>query len=102
MLYAHILTAPTTSEIRQLVHALREPVGAFMIYLSLLDDHEFDGEARQHLKAMLEDVSRMSDALAEITRRFGLELGDSTPLAMIARTDRRRHGDLPRAAERLF
>jgi hypothetical protein len=45
--------------------------------------------AREHVSAMLSNVQRMIGALAEITSRFGLELGDSTPLAIIAGANRR-------------
>jgi hypothetical protein len=34
-------------------------------------------------------VERMVGALADITSRFGLELGDATPLSLIANEDRR-------------
>jgi hypothetical protein len=41
-------------------------------------------EARERVDAMLGNVQRMMDALANITSRFGLELGDASPLALIA------------------
>lgn len=81
---------PRIDEIRQLVHALREPIGAFVIHASLIEDEQLSDTAREHLIAMLSNVERMVGALAEITSRFGLELGDATPLAMITAGENRR------------
>jgi hypothetical protein len=77
------MSPPETDETRKLLHALREPVGAFAIYVSLLDDEELSARAQHHLDAMLVSIERMTAALAAITSRFGLELGDSTPLAIL-------------------
>jgi hypothetical protein len=77
---------PETEEIRDLLHDLREPVGAFVIYLSLLDDEEVSPEARRHLEAMLASVKRMVEGLARITARFGIET--ATPLGIVAGRDR--------------
>jgi hypothetical protein len=71
---------------------MREPVGTLLIYLSMLDDEDMSDEARRHLDVMLTSVTRMTEALAAMTKRFELELGDSTPLAIISHEDRRPHG----------
>jgi hypothetical protein len=81
------LKAPTTDEIRRLMHALREPVGALVINLSLLDNERLSAEGRQRLDASLSNVHRMVEAIAEMTARFGLECGSSTPLAMVSKSD---------------
>ena len=65
------------------MHALREPTGALVINLSLLDNESLSAEGRQHLDATLGNVQRLVDAIAAITARFGLECGSSTPLAML-------------------
>jgi hypothetical protein len=74
---------PNRNEIRGLLHALREPVGAFVIHLSLLDDEDLSEEARSHLEAMLVNVQRMVEALGDITSSFDLEAGSSTPLSVL-------------------
>ena len=78
---------PRTDEIRRLVHALREPVGAFVIHVSMIEDEQLTDDVREHVQAMLSNVERMVGALADITSRFGLELGDTTPLSLIASED---------------
>ena len=65
------------------MHALREPVGAFAINAAMLDDETLDETAREKLNAMLSNVERMTKALAAITKAFGLEVGDTTPLSLI-------------------
>jgi hypothetical protein len=77
------LATPKADEIRRLLHALREPVGAFAINVALLDDEALNEAARQRMNAMLSNVERMAKALAAITQAFGLEVGDSTPLSLI-------------------
>ena len=67
------------------MHALREPVSAFAIYAALLDDQDLNAEARRSVDAMLTNVEHMAKALAAITRAFGLELGDSTPLGILTK-----------------
>jgi len=67
------------------MHALREPVGAFVINLSMLDDENLSTEGRERLEAMLANVQRMVEALTELTAGLGLERGSSTPLAMLSR-----------------
>ena len=74
---------PKADEIRRLLHALREPVGAFAINVALLDDEALNEAARQRMNAMLSNVERMAKALAAITKAFGLDVGDSTPLSLI-------------------
>jgi hypothetical protein len=91
---------PRTDEIRRLVHALREPVGAFVIHVSMIEDERLSDDVREHVAAMLSSVERMVGALADITSRFGLELGDATPLSMIASEDRRASGAARAADQR--
>lgn len=91
-MYSRRLSAPTTDEIRRLMHALREPVGALVINLSLLDNEGLTPAARERLDAALGNVQRMVEAIATITARFGLECGSSTPLAMLNKQDRRPRG----------
>ena len=76
------------------MHALREPIGAFVIHVSMIEDERLSEDVREHVAAMLTNVQRMIDALAHLTARFGLELGDSTPLSLIAA--QHRHAGIPR------
>jgi hypothetical protein len=89
------LSPTTTDELRRLLHRLREPLGAFAIRLTLLDDATMDDAARAHVDAMLAEVQRMTRAVEAITARFGLEVGDSTPLAIIHRESRRFESNRP-------
>ena len=82
-------SSPNRNEIRRLLHALREPVSAFAIHVALIDDRDLNEDARSSLDAMLTQVEHMTKALAAITKAFGLELDDSTPLAMLSRTRER-------------
>jgi hypothetical protein len=75
---------PSTDEIGQLLHDLREPIGAFVIYLSLLDNEVLSAEGRHHLEAMLGNVQRMVKVVADLAAGFGLERGSSTPLAILS------------------
>jgi hypothetical protein len=50
---------------------------------ALLDNQEMSGTARAHLEAMLVNVDRMVEALAEITSSFGHDGGKSTALAIL-------------------
>jgi len=80
------------AEIAHLLHELREPVGAFVIYLALLDDEEVGKEARKHLDSMRTNVQRMVGAIADIASGFGLEGdGNSAPVRVTGH-DRRPHG----------
>jgi hypothetical protein len=78
-----LLGHPKADEIRRLLHALREPVGAFAINVALLDDQALNEAERQKMNAMISNIERMTNALAAITKAFGLEVGDSTPLPLI-------------------
>ena len=84
------MTTPKADEIRRLLHALREPVGAFAINVALLDDETLNEAAREKMNVMLSNVERMTKAMAAITKAFGLEAGDSTPLSLIHGNGRRR------------
>jgi len=79
------VAAPKHDEICRLVHALREPVGAFSIHLTLLDDGKLSENGHKQLDAMLGNVERMAAALSDITKAFGLETVNSTPLAILSR-----------------
>ena len=76
-------TAPSTDEIRDLLHEVREPIGALVIYLSLLDNEALSAEGRHHLEAMLGNVQRMVKGVAGLVEGFGLERGSATPLAIL-------------------
>jgi len=79
------MSAPTTDELRRLMHALREPIGALVINLSLLDNEDLSASGRERLEATLGNVHRMVEAIADLTASFGLECGSSTPLAMLSK-----------------
>jgi hypothetical protein len=72
--------APRTDQIRRLMHALREPVGAFAINLSLLADDDLNGQARKRVATMKTNVRRMTEALSEIAAAFDLELEIEAPV----------------------
>jgi hypothetical protein len=74
---------PTPDEVRRLMHAMREAVGAFVLRVALLEDADLSESARDTRDAMLHDVERMSRALRAMTEAFGLEHHGSTPLAML-------------------
>ena len=78
------VSSPQPNEIRKLMHALREPVGAFVIRIALLDDEKLSDDARDHINAMLVSVQKMMRALTEMTARFGLDAGETTPLAILS------------------
>jgi len=78
----------TTDDLRQLLHALREPVGAFAIKLALLDDEQLSDDARRCINQMLSEVERMAEAISAISSHFRLEVGDATPLAIISQNGR--------------
>jgi signal transduction histidine kinase len=67
------------AELRRLLHELREPLGAFAIYVALLEGEEITTAAQAHLKAMHGNVERMTAALNAID--FALENGASRPSA---------------------
>jgi hypothetical protein len=71
--------------LRRILHDLRDPVGAFVIHLSMLDDRGLDEDVQRHVDAMLGAVQRMVGALADLTAQFELERGKSTPLAILNR-----------------
>ena len=60
---------------------MSEPIGAFAIRVSLLDDEPLTPYGRRQLEAMRVDAKRMTDALARISARFQLEVGECTSLA---------------------
>lgn len=58
---------PDPHEVGRFVHALRQPLGAFVNYLALLEEEQLTAEAQKHLEAMHADVKRMAaiiDAMA--------------------------------------
>jgi hypothetical protein len=80
---------PGNEEIARLLHELREPMGAFVIYLALLDDEPLSEDGKRHLDTMLGNVQRMVATIGKIASSFGLE--KSTPLAILS-ADRSAHG----------
>ena len=74
---------PTQDEVRRLLHAMREAVGAFVIRVALLEDQDLSESGRTTRDAMLHDVERMARALRAMTDAFGLEMHGATPLAML-------------------
>lgn len=82
----------TIADLRRQVHALREPLGSLVIRLALLDDEIHTDAGQQHIDSMLASVQRMVAALAEITATLCLELGDSTPLAILSKHPELRRG----------
>ena len=79
--YARAVAPPQSDELGRLLHALRQPLGAFVNYLSLLEDENVREEARKYLDAMRADVKRMTAAIEQIAA--ALEAGDSTTLFTI-------------------
>ena len=79
---------PDPDELRRLMHALREPVGAFVIRLSLIEEEAVNEETREHLESMLASAHQMVKALSAITSCFGLEAGSATPLAILSNQER--------------
>ena len=63
-----------------MMHALREPVGAFAINLSLLKDDDLSGTARTRVDAMAKNVQRMTEVLAELTAKLQLEVDSENSL----------------------
>lgn len=53
-------------ELRRLLHELREPLGAFAVYVELLDAEEMSTAAKANLKAMHGNLERMTEALNAI------------------------------------
>jgi hypothetical protein len=82
---------PTKEELSRLLHDLREPIGAFVIYLALLDDEELSSDGRKHLEAMLRNVERMVASIDVVASTFGLER--STPLALVSQHERAHDGN---------
>lgn len=64
-------------ELRLLLHELREPLGAFTIYVALLEREEMTTAAQAYLKTMHGNVERMTAALNALD--FALETGASRP-----------------------
>jgi signal transduction histidine kinase len=64
---------PNTAEIRQLIHDLREPLGALAINLELLESEPQTTAAQSGIKAMQVNMERAIAALEEIA--FVLENG---------------------------
>jgi hypothetical protein len=77
------MSAPKTDELRRLLHDLRGEIGSFVIRLAILDGQEMSGTARNQLDAMLANIDRMVRAVACLTSGLGLEVGKSTPLAIL-------------------
>src|SRR5687768_15547124 len=63
------------AELRSLLHELRGPLGAFAMYVALLDAEEMSTAAQAHLKTMHGNMERMTAALNAID--FAMENGAS-------------------------
>jgi hypothetical protein len=70
---------PSNDEIRRLLHALREPLGAFSIELELLDMQSMTTADQARLKRMRIEMDRAASALDEID--FVVDNGHSKPNA---------------------
>lgn len=67
------MAKPDISEVRRLLHDLREPLGAFFIHVGLLEGTELTAEGHSYLKAMHTHMEKARAALDEID--FVLERG---------------------------
>ena len=68
-----------SAQIRRLIHAFREPIGSFSIYLDLLERERQTAGAQAYLKAMRASMKRAVDVFDEID--FWLDNGYPRPLA---------------------
>jgi hypothetical protein len=75
--------APNVTEIRRLLHALREPLSAFFVYVELLEGTPLTAEAQGYFKAMHAQMDKGRAALDELD--FILENGHSSPNTATAR-----------------
>ena len=87
------LTVPK-ADVRRMMHALREPVSAFAINLSLLKNDDLSQEARTRVDAMRRSVERMNEALSELTEKFGLEVGLEGATEVVMPSEARRPNGL--------
>ncbi len=67
----HPMEKPDISEVRHLLHDLRDPLGAFFIHVGLLEGTELTAEGQSYLKAMRVYMEKARAALDEID--FALE-----------------------------
>ena len=75
--------SPTPAEVRRLMHALREAVGAFVLRVALFQNEDLSASGRTTRDAMLADVERMRRALRAMTDAFGLELDGPAPVHLL-------------------
>jgi signal transduction histidine kinase len=78
------LTTPNTDGIDRLLHDLREPIGAFIIYLSLLENEELSADGRRHVEAMVRNARRLAKMIGDITEALGFEGNGSTSNAILS------------------
>jgi hypothetical protein len=64
---APLETLATVPEIRHLVHALREPLAAFIIQVELLEGEQLTAAGQESVKTMRGLMERAGAALEEIT-----------------------------------
>ena len=79
-----ILTTPNSDGFGRLLHDLREPIGAFIIYLSLLENEELSADGRRHLEAMVRNARRMAKMIGDFAEALGLEGDGSGPHAIVS------------------
>ena len=65
-------------QIRRLLHAAREPIGSFSVYIGLLERERLTPGAQAYLKAIRANMKRAADAFEEID--FWLENGYPRPV----------------------
>jgi hypothetical protein len=71
------VATPDIAEIRRLLHALREPLGAFVIHLELLDREELSVAGRSELKTMRANMERATKVFEDLD--FVMENGHAEP-----------------------
>jgi hypothetical protein len=66
-------------QIRRLLHAFREPIGSFSVYIGLLERERLTPGAQAYVKAMRAGMKRAVDTFEEID--FWLQNGYPPPVA---------------------
>ena len=66
MFYRSPVAAHRDLEIRRLLHAAREPVGSFSVYIGLLERERLPHVAQAYVQAIRANMKRAADAFEEI------------------------------------